>query len=258
MKLSSLITICIVIILYIHVIFELKTSNEMDVYELEMDTRRLEEICNYKQPVVINYDARPCIPSQLTESIMVYDTYHNGVPLSIDKANDLFKGKGYGTYQNNLTDSMHLFLPTDIILRPPMCVMTRYDIMFGSEGYTTRLQYSTANRTYLVVSQGSITVKLAPSITPLDKTLDYETHEVVSSINPWTEKKAFLEMTIGTGRMLFVPAYWWNSIRLEKDACVCVFQYRTCMNVLSTLPNFGIDFLQQCNTITKIFPRVST
>ena len=54
------------------------------------------------------------------------------------------------------------------------------------------------------------------------------------TVNPWKNTKVkFLDVTMTKGNLLFIPAYWWYSIKLEKDACVCMFHYRTIMNELA-------------------------
>ena len=68
----------------------------------------------------------------------------------------------------------------------------------------------------------------------------------------------FLEVTIAKGKLLFLPAYWWYSIRLEKDACVCMFHYKTIMNMIATLPDITLGMLQRQNTKTKVLPVLST
>ena len=58
----------------------------------------------------------------------------------------------------------------------------------------------------------------------------------------------FLETTVRAGYALSIPAYWWYSIRLGADACVAVFQYKTVMNVVATLPDTVVGILQRQNT----------
>ena len=46
----------VVLFLYIHMHFHLKTSNDLEVYTIENVSKdRLEEICNLKQPVLFDY-----------------------------------------------------------------------------------------------------------------------------------------------------------------------------------------------------------
>jgi hypothetical protein len=125
----------------------------------------------------------------------------------------------------------------------------------GSDQYTTRLQYKNQFRNYFLVTNGSITVKLCPPRNAkfLNELKKQETQEFYSTVNPWKEKTKvkFLEITVPKGKLLFIPAYWWYSIRLEKDACVCIFHYRTIMNVVATLPDLCVGVMQRQNTRVK-------
>ena len=47
----------IVLFLYIHIQFQLKTSNDLEVYNIEKPSKdKLEEICDIRQPLVFNYN----------------------------------------------------------------------------------------------------------------------------------------------------------------------------------------------------------
>jgi hypothetical protein len=271
MNLLSLVTICVVVVIYVHVMFQLKTSNDLEVYEIPLPSKpKLEEVCNFKQPVLFDYEDMKCTPEVLQEykafDVLVYDSSFIKVPLTFEKAEELFKTKKYATFNNsdflNETMAKRHYEVTDGILRPPLVCSITYDLLFGSPEYTTQLQYKTSYRNYFAVTQGSITVKLAPprSTLFLNEIKRFETQEFYSDANPWTEpdkKVKFLEIVVPKGRLLFIPAYWWYSIRLEKDACVCIFHYKTIMNIIATLPDITMGILQRHNTTTKLMPSYS-
>ena len=71
------------------------------------------------------------------------------------------------------------------------------------------------------------------------------------------DKVKFLEITLHQGKMIFIPSYWWYSIRFEKEACLCAFKYKTIMNIVATLPDICIGILQRQNTKTKLVSSVS-
>jgi hypothetical protein len=132
-----------------------------------------------------------------------------------------------------------------------------YDILFGSIGCSTRLEYSTYYRNYFYVSEGSVTIKLSPPRNNkyLDVKKNYAKDEYYSTIDVWKhvpEKVKFLEIKVSKRQMLFLPAYWWYSIQFGKNACVCTLQYKTVMNVIATLPDLCIGILQRQNTKTKL------
>ena len=271
MNLSVLFTICFVVVIYIHIFFQLKTSDDLEIYEIQMPSKqKLEEVCNFKQPIVFNYEEENimnCTVSSLQEylafDVEVWDDQYVKIPLTLEKAMELFKTKQYATMNNadflNETMAKRYFTTTDLALRPPMVSSIHYDVMFGSDKYTTRLQYSKYYRNYFLVTHGSITIKLAPPRNTifLNEIKNYETNEFYSTLNPWSEtnkKVKFLEVVLTPGQLIYIPAYWWYSIRLEKNACICTFKYSTIMNVLATLPDTAMGFLQKQNTTKIVLP----
>jgi hypothetical protein len=183
--------------------------------------------------------------------------------LPLEQAMELFKTKKYATMNNseflNETMAKRYFTVTDLALRPPLVSSIHYDVMFGGDQYKTRLQYSKYYRNYFLVTTGSVTIKLAPPRNSmfLNEIKNYETQEFYSELNPWSEtnkKVKFLEIVLSQGQLIYIPAYWWYSIRLEKDACVCMYKYSTIMNVIATLPDLAIGFLQKQNTTKIVLP----
>ena len=58
-----------------------------------------------------------------------------------------------------------------------------------------------------------------------------------------TSKIKYREIVLKPSEVLYLPAYWWYSIQFN-DSKVAVFQYRTWMNLLSTLPQ---RLISMCN-----------
>jgi hypothetical protein len=47
---------CLVLFFYLHIYFHLKTSNDLEVYEIEQPSKdKLEEICDLRQPVLFDF-----------------------------------------------------------------------------------------------------------------------------------------------------------------------------------------------------------
>ena len=50
---------CIILFLYLHINFHLKTSNDLEIFEIDKQTKEsFEEICDFRQPVLFDNDAR--------------------------------------------------------------------------------------------------------------------------------------------------------------------------------------------------------
>ncbi len=253
--------------------FHLKTGDDMEVYETMIASKdKLEDVCNLRQPVIFEYSnelLNQCTLSLLKEhaafDVNVYDDQSIGVMIPLEKANKLIKKKMYASYHNESflaeTNIKKCFVQVDSLLRPSMVSSIQYDLLFGAEGYTTRLKYTNKYRNFFIVTDGSITMKLTPprNTKYLEEVKMYDEQDFYTSISPWKEVKRvkFLDITLTTGKLLFIPAYWWYSIRLEKDACVCMLSYKTIMNSLATLPDTIRQMLQRENTKVKTLPTYS-
>jgi hypothetical protein len=134
MNIGILATICIVTVLYIHIHFQLHTSNDLEIYEIAMPTKpKLEEVCNFKQPVLFDYyeeTISQCTLDSLDEysafDVMVFDDTHVGISLPLEKARELFNetDRDYvkfikahylygGSYRPYAVDSVDFYVPAD-------------------------------------------------------------------------------------------------------------------------------------------------
>jgi hypothetical protein len=123
--------------------------------------------------------------------------------------------------------------------------------------------------------QGSVKIILIPpkSTKYLYAKTDYEAFEFVSPVSPWNVQPIYktdyakiktLEVELVPGKIIFIPAYWWYSIKYVNDAVICSFKYRTYMNTVAILPSLFLHFLQkqnvkrstvkQANTVMKAAP----
>lgn len=278
---------CVVLFLYLHVHFHLKTSDDLEVYEIEQYSKeKLEEICDLRQPVLFDLDETndkilsATKKNDIAISYPVFevkmrnfsDSSSSGfdLPLQLKDAIKLCDEDKTSSYfsENNgdfLTETgvIKHFQYNDEFLRPGLVSNCYYDILFGSQGATTPFRYDINYRNYFMVTQGELRVKMAPpkSDKYLNVIKDYETMEFTSPINPWApagkhqtdfEKVKCLEIVILPGKCLHVPAYWWYSFKLNKDTCVSSCKYRTYMNNVAILPHIGLYLLQNQNVSHKV------
>ena len=67
-----------------------------------------------------------------------------------------------------------------------------------------------------------------------------------------------MEVTLEPGKIIFIPAYWWYSIKFEDNASTIIsFKYKTYMNTLAILPNIFISFLQKQNIKHDIIKNIA-
>uniref|UniRef100_A0A6C0KSF5 JmjC domain-containing protein n=1 Tax=viral metagenome TaxID=1070528 RepID=A0A6C0KSF5_9ZZZZ len=283
---------CIILFLYLHTQFHLKTSNELEIYEVDQASKeKMEEICDLRQPVLFDdeeYGKKiisttnktfllnnyPVFEIKIRDIIDISNESDLYLPLPIHLANKLFdeddKSKYFseGNYDFLLeTGALKNMTFNDGSLRPSLVSNCYYDVLMGSNQVETPFRYELNYRNYFIVTQGSIRVKLSPpkSYKYLHPINDYENFEFKSPINPWNPQDKFitdfdkikcLEIVLTPGRFLFIPAYWWYSFKFEKNSSVSCFKYRTYMNNLAICPNIFMYALQNQNIERKIAKKI--
>lgn len=274
----GLIIFCVVLFVYLHIQFHLKTSNDLEMYEVEQASKdKLEEICDIRQPVLFDFDNQQIMDFTNKEYIVnnyrafemkirnVKDNDTDSemyMPLPLHAAVKLFyedKSSSYFTESNNdflkETGVVKHMRHNDGFLRPYMLSNCNYDIMMGSEGCCTPFRYELNYRNFFILTQGSAQIKMScpQNIRYLYPDYDYENFEFRSQVNPWNpqpkysgdfDKMKCLEFTLLPGKTLFIPAFWWYSIKFNKNTSISCFRYRTYMNNIAILPYICIYALQ--------------
>ena len=282
----------IILFLYIHIIHQLKTSEDLEIYEMDYGTNsQLQEVCDVKQPVLFEFQSiYPDIFENLSkeEIFSKYGTYdvkikdnrdYNNenlpidyVVLSLQSSQNLVDsdpGSHYFSENNEeLVDESGLstvYKELDTYLKPAFTLQTKYDIMFGSQNAHTPLRYHLNYRQFFIVKSGRITVKMTPmkSKKYLKPIKDYDNYEFRSPINVWNpqpeylhemDKLKFVEFDVYAGHVLYIPAYWWYSIKYsnDKDTVLYTATYNSVMNCVAHTPQWILYFLQQHNIYKKI------
>ena len=283
---------CLVLFIYLHIQFHLKTGEDLEMYEIDEPSKdKLEEICDLRQPVLFdfenqklletsnktfisdNYNAFEIKIRQATDNETESELY---IPLALHTAVKLFDEDKNSTYysENNKdfleeTGVVKNFKYNDEFLRPYMVSNCNYDIMMGSNNTCTPFRYEINYRNFFLLTQGSAQIKLAPphSTKYLYPIYDYENFEFKSPINPWKpqtkyiadfDKVKCLEFTLIPGKTLFIPAYWWYSIKFSSNkTSISCFHYRTYMNNIAITPYIALHALQIQNVKRNIVKKVS-
>jgi hypothetical protein len=279
---------CLVLFIYLHVQFHLKKSNDLEMYEIDQASKeKLEEICDLRQPVLFDFDNEKIV--ETTNKQYILDNYSAFeikirnirekdlntelfMPLPMNAAVKLFSEDKTASYysENNgdflqETGIVKNMRYNDEFLRPYMVSNCNYDVMFGAANVCTPFRYEINYRNFFLLTQGSAQIKMAPpqSIKYLYPNYDYENFEFKSPVDPWNPQAQYkadfdkikcLEFTLLPGKTVFIPAFWWYSIKLNKDACISCFRYRTYMNNLAVLPYFGMYALQIQNVKRETVP----
>ena len=279
-SLLSILIFLIILFVYIHLTDQHKTSNDLELFEFDyISNKELNESCNIKQPLVFNYkDINEYFVSTVqlenlenqSENITLYDKNNEEIVLNFSSANLLVQSDKKHTYysennENFIYDSnlQNVYETNDNFLKPHFTVHTKYDIHIGTENTYTPLQYHNFYRKFFIVHSGKIRVKLIPPKYNkyLNEVKDYENYRFYSSIDIWepsknhvhlTEKTKSMEFDIDSGNVLYIPPYWWYSIKyLYHDDTPCLYSsitYVTPMNILSNIKHYVLYYIQQSNT----------
>jgi hypothetical protein len=277
---------CLVLFIYLHIQFHLKTSNDLEVYELDQASKdKLDEICDLRQPVIFDFDNEKIIQSinksYITNNYNAFevkirnakDTDYTSeiyMPLPLHAATKLFdEDKSASYFSENNSDFLqetglikHMQY-NDSFIRPPMVSNCNYDIMMGSNETQTQFRYEINYRNFFLVTEGKVTIKLAPphSSRYLYPERDYENFEFRSPVNPWKvqpqysadfDKMKCLDVVLNPGQTINIPAYWWYSIQFEKETCIACFRYRTYMNNAAIVPHIAMHALQLQNVKREV------
>ena len=189
------------------------------------------------------------------------------IPVALKIAHEVLKNDTEMKYisENNgdfidETGLIKTFQLNDDFFRPYMVSKCMYDIYMASTNTITPLRYEVNYRNYLLVTQGSIRIMLIPpkDTRYLYPITDYDIFEFRSPVNPWKvqakyqddfDKIKTLEVDLYQGMVMFIPAYWWYSIKFTgSETSVCSFKYRTYMSTLSIAPQIVMSTLQHMNT----------
>lgn len=283
---------CVVLFIYLHVQFHLKTGDDLEMYEIDEPSKdKLEEICDIRQPVLFDFDNQKILETSnktfisnnyTAFEVKIRNTKENDsntelyIPLALHAAIKLFdEDKNSNYYSENNKDFLEEtgviknFKYNDEFLRPYMVSNCNYDILLGSNDTCTPFRYEINYRNYFLLTQGSAQIKLTPphSIKYLYPIYDYENFEFRSPVNPWNPQAKFvadfdkvkcLEFTLKPGKTLFIPAYWWYSIKfISSNTSISCFHYRTYMNNIAITPYIALHALQIQNVKRDMVKKVS-
>ena len=282
---------CLVLFIYLHIQFHLKTGEDLEIYEIEQPSKnKLEDVCDLRQPVIFDFDCQKIV--ETTNINYISNNYHafeikirntndqnkNAelyTPLPLHLAVKLFnEDKSSSYFSENNADFLeetgvdkHMSY-NDEFLRPYMVSNCYYDILTGSENTRSPFRYQINYRNYLLLTHGSAQIKLTPphSIKYLYPEYDYDNFEFRSPINPWEPQAKYsadfdkikcLEFTLTPGKTLYIPAYWWYSIQFKNNASITCLYYKTYINNLAILPYIFLHTLQIQNVKRDVVKKVN-
>ena len=281
----------IVLFLYIHITNQFKRSEDLEIYEMDYtDNAHLQEVCNIKQPILFEYKSHNPeffedldvekllevgshdVKVKNIEDYWKEDDSVDYVVLPFQSARTLMISDPQSKYFTENNDMFveesgfaGKFSSNDSFIKPSLTMQTKYDVCIGSNNVITPLRYHTFYRHFLCVTSGKISVKMTPwkSHKYLYPNMDYDNYEFASPVNVWKpqkkylhemDKMKFLEFDVLAGSVVYIPPYWWYSIKYseEPDNVVCIFTYNSVMNCVANVKHWGLYYLQQSNNKKRI------
>lgn len=276
----------IVLFLYLHIFHHIKISKDLEVYSVVNPTKaNLEEICDVRQPVVFTLED-PILTELNTEfikqnygafdvNIQTFETdenhnltYMENVPFIFNEALEFLRLDANDTHKGFISNKNKDFLEettlikkfkqNDYFLRPPMVSSCEYDLLFGCKNAITKLQYNVNYRNYFMCLDGNVTIRVvSPTYKKyMDHKNNYLDFEFFSPLNVWDiqpnyknsfDKVKTMDIVINKGDVVYIPAYWYYSIKFNSLSSIACFNYRTYMNSIAILPETCIYLLQNQN-----------
>lgn len=289
----SLFIFLIVLFLYLHIQYQLKTSNELEIYEIEQELskEKMEEICDLRQPIILDTteELSQLIPIFSKNSLLQeYSSYEIKIrnkknigtiedlfiPLQMSIADNLFvqdSSRNFYTennseflYESGLVKNIQM---NDSILKPHLTCNTSYDILFGTSDIETPLRYEHNYRNYIMTTEGNVKVRLIPPKYNkyFDTETNYEYLEYISEVDVWNsqekykiimKKMKYLDIDLPVGKILYIPAYWLYSVKMIGNSSILTMKYRTYMNMVAISPALVINLLQNQNIKTNYLKKM--
>ena len=281
----NLFILLLVLFMYIHINFNTKISNYLEIYEVDNPSKEyLEDICNKRQPALIKYlnidelgvyDLKYLNDNYNSFELNIFNTVNNNnIKLGFSDSINLFKNDiscNYISVNNKFflqdTTLEKTLSTVDMFYRPINTIYKEYDVILGSKDTYTKMKNGLFSRNYLIIVSGSIELSLTPPryASYLHTTINYDSLESVSNIDIYNpdnnninniNRVKILKTVLKPGDVFYIPSYWYYSFKiLEHDTILYNFKYRTLMYNISILPKILISILQKNNThhiFTKI------
>lgn len=279
---------CIVLFIYLHVQFHLKTGDDLEMYEVDLPSKeKLQEVCDLRQPVLFDFECASILNTAnrtyIANNCNAFEVKIRNVrendplflPLPLPQAIMLFDEDPSANYfsENNAefieeTGIVKHMQYNDDFLRPYMVSNCYYDIVLAGNNVCSPFRYDVNYRNYYMVTEGSVQIKLAPphSTKYLHPIYDYDNFEFRSPIDPWNTQTNYLadfnkikclEFTLLPGKTLYIPAYWWYSMKFGKKSSMSTFKYRTYMNNLAISSYTCLYALQMQNIKRNVAKKAS-
>jgi len=271
--LHAIVIFIAVLFIYFQIQYHYKITPDEDVniYELTQDLakKHFDRVCDTDRiPFIFNFFETPAIlrfmdATDFTtcRSVPIHirqGTIANFKTVPFIRGMELMNTPATGNIiserNSELLKALHIatFLKRrDSYLRPGLCQYIDYDLLMGGPGSSTPLRYEINQRTFFMVTEGVAYVRLIhpavaaaefrPNEEPECDNRLMEYHSTADIWHPRTAQRlTCIHLTIRTGQTIYIPPFWWYSIRFVQGTGTRVLRlsYRNLINSLVLSPYF--------------------
>lgn len=272
----SFILFILILFLYIHIQDQYKKVTETEIYEYDYESKtKLFNICRWKLPIIFSLELPDIPETNIFENLNIRDVrqylgspeYVHSTKLSYSSAMNIINTDSNGVLYSDRNSSLinsskhwnEWFSNINNFLLPEYNVLETRDVIIGSVDSKTLTMYHKNNYSFLYVPNNydNITVRLYPfkQTEFINPTTDKLYNEHYSQIDLYDDSSKIkpIEIIIQPGFLLYVPSYWFYSIKFTGNKnVVCKIEYCTAINYLANFKDHVIHFFQlQNSSISK-------
>lgn len=256
---------CFVLLIYFHIQYQLKQSDEMEVLNIEYQNKKqLEKCLDIRQPCLISLNNIQDIVNGLTrENMKVLNKQvdlHSD-DLKIDRLNitqqipivDGFKKIDNKNLNNIITQNVEiqndkkLLKSTSQLFKPELLYDTKCKYISGTEGKATNFVSEISNRVFLFSIEGECLIRLMVP-TSLENNINTRELNYISNLDVSDKdslnKYDIIEIYLKQDQLLYIPNGWWYSIEFGERNSVLLLRYYTYMNLLANMPLVFSKYIQ--------------
>lgn len=249
------------IVLYIHIYYHLKVSDEENIFEIDYtDKVNLEEVCDLRQPFTMEIENTLNMKSEQLKSRLniVHQkrqkeekgTTENDDADKSDKNedNDIVT-KIYSEHNKEILSDETIqtsIKSFEKLIIPEFTIQNVYDILVSDENFSTPFVSNFNHRNYLYFSEGNATIQFVSHKhnDKLEHHLDYELLQKVSTDVPSRVKGVTIKsINVKAGEFVYIPPRWWYSVNFKSRSLVVKFQYKTVMNIIAHTPMYIYSYI---------------
>lgn len=250
----------ITVIVYIHIIYHLKTTTDESVYEIDYTNKKnLNEICDLRQPFTFKFKSNININKENLDKLNCKFNIIKSTKKEIKNKDTDEKEKSntpkyvnliYSEYNNNIINISNInneIIKLNKYISPEFTLYNKYDIIYSDENIKTPITSNFNYRNFFYITEGNINIKFMSHLhnDKINYNTDYELIQNISEYNIWNNNKKIktFEITATTNDIIYIPPHWWYSIQFNEPTTIIKYHYRSLMNVFAYFPYYIYSYI---------------